>query len=204
MLDPQCKILPQSFYTRDDVVLIARELLGTILYSSFGGIVTAGIITETEAYAGETDRASHAFRGRRTPRTEIMFRNGGTAYVYLCYGVHSLFNVVTSVEGNPHAVLIRSIKPIIGIEVMKQRTCKKAIGIKEGTGPGNVSKLLGIHYSQSGWSLVHENGYSESDRLWIEQSNIGVDPSAIIAGPRIGIGYAGADALLPYRFRVVL
>jgi DNA-3-methyladenine glycosylase len=204
MLNPQSNLLPQSFYTRDDVVLIARELLGTILCSSFSGVVSAGVITETEAYAGAVDRASHAFGGRRTSRTEVMYRNGGTAYVYLCYGVHSLFNVVTSVEGNPHAVLIRSIKPLLGIDAMIHRTGKKSIGIKEGTGPGNVSKLLGIHYSQSGWPLVYEEGNSKVDRLWIEQSGIVIDPSAVIVGPRIGVDYAGSDALLPYRFRVVL
>ena len=197
-------ILQQSFYTRDDVVLIARELLGKVLYSSFNGIKTAGIITETEAYAGAVDKASHAFNGRRTARTEIMFRMGGTAYVYLCYGVHSLFNVVTSVEGIPHAVLIRSVKPAEGIETMKQRTGKLVIGIREGKGPGNVSKLLGIHFSQSGWPLVSKTGDLHGDSLWIEDAGISIDPSLIISGPRVGVEYAGEDALLPYRFRITL
>ena len=196
-------MLPQSFYTRDDVVLIARELLGKVLYTSINGIITAGAITETEAYAGTVDRASHAFNGRRTARTEIMYRIGGTAYVYLCYGVHSLFNVVTSVEGVPHAVLIRSVHPVEGIAAMKERTGKPEIGIREGTGPGNVSRLLGIHFSQSGWPLVPEKGHFQGDSLWIEETGIIINPSTVISGPRIGVGYSGEDAFLPYRFRLV-
>jgi len=197
-------ILPRNFYTRDDVVLIARELLGKTLYSSINGILTSGLITETEAYAGVTDRASHAFNGRRTSRTEVMFMAGGTAYVYLCYGVHSLFNVVTSFEGTPNAVLIRSVKPMEGLEAMKCRNGKTSMGLREGTGPGKVSKILGIHYSHSGWPLVHEKGRPSGDGLWIEDVGIVPDPALIIAGPRIGVDYAGDDALLPYRFRISL
>lgn len=195
-------ILTQSFYTRDDVVLIARELLGKVIYTSINGIITSGVITETEAYAGIVDRASHAFNGRRTARTEIMYRIGGTAYVYLCYGVHSLFNVVTSLEGIPHAVLIRSVSPVEGIATMKERTGKPVIGIRQGKGPGNVSRLLGIHFSQSGWPLVPANGNSEGDRFWIEDNGVYINPSLVTSGPRVGVEYAGDDALLPYRFSV--
>ncbi|NVO18202.1 MAG: DNA-3-methyladenine glycosylase [Bacteroidetes bacterium] len=194
--------LSHAFYTRNDVLDIARDLLGKVLCSSFDGIVTSGIITETEAYAGVTDKASHAYNGRRTQRTEIMFWDGGTAYVYLCYGMHSLFNVVTSLQGIPHAVLVRAIKPLEGIDVMKERTGKKAIGDKEGIGPGKVSKLLGIHFSHSGWSLVEPENQLYGDRIWIEDRMIRVDPSEIVSGPRIGVDYAGEDALLPYRFRI--
>jgi DNA-3-methyladenine glycosylase len=194
--------LPHSFYTRNDVIAIARELLGKVLCSSFDGELTTGIITETEAYAGETDRASHAYNGRRTQRTEIMYWDGGTTYIYLCYGVHSLFNVVTSTKGTPHAVLVRAIKPLEGIEVMKARTGKSAISIKDGTGPGKVSKLLGIHFSQSGRSLINRQKARDTDRVWIEDRMIRVEPSEIISGPRIGVDYAGEDALLPYRFRI--
>jgi DNA-3-methyladenine glycosylase len=109
--------LPSEFYIRTDVVQVARDLLGKVLYTSFNHEITAGIIIETEAYAGVTDKASHAYNNRRTARTEIMYRTGGTAYVYLCYGIHSLFNIVTSVEDNPHAVLIRGIEPLHGIEL---------------------------------------------------------------------------------------
>lgn len=99
-------ILPESFYTRKDVVKIAKELLGKVLVTHFDGVVTSGIITETEAYAGVTDKASHAYGGRRTQRTDIMFWQGGVAYVYLCYGIHHLFNVVTNKADVPHACLL--------------------------------------------------------------------------------------------------
>ena len=103
--------LKREFYLREDVVQIAKELLGKVLFTNIGGKITAGIITETEAYAGITDRASHAYNNRRTARTEVMYAVGGTSYVYLCYGIHHLFNVVTNKKDIPHAVLIRAIKP---------------------------------------------------------------------------------------------
>ena len=114
--------LDQAFYTRSSVTKIAKELLGKIIYTQFGGILTGGIITETEAYEGITDKASHAFNERRTDRTEIMYTIGGVAYVYLCYGVHHLFNFVTNQKGIPHAVLLRGIYPIEGIPSMEKRT----------------------------------------------------------------------------------
>lgn len=114
-------ILPESFYTRTDVVMIAKELLGKTLVTNFGGVATAGMIVETEAYAGVADKASHAYGGRRTTRTEIMYMHGGTAYVYLCYGIHHLFNVVTNVRDVHHAVLIRAIEPLAGIDIMLER-----------------------------------------------------------------------------------
>ncbi|MFO7614898.1 MAG: DNA-3-methyladenine glycosylase [Bacteroidales bacterium] len=184
--------LDRSFYTRDDVVLIARELLGKYILTSFEDGLTGGIITETEAYAGIIDRASHAFNNRRTMRTEVMFGNGGHAYVYLCYGIHSLFNIVTSVENIPHAVLIRGIVPVTGIDIM-QRRMGKPLGNKAGVGPGRVSALLGIHYSHSGIDLL-------GNRIWLEDRNIEVKDQDMMTGPRVGVEYAGDDARLPYRF----
>lgn len=187
-------VLPLSFYTRDDVVAIARELLGKYLYTRFDGGVTGGIIIETEAYAGITDRASHAYGDKRTVRTEVMYRQGGVAYVYLCYGIHSLFNIVTNREGIPHAVLIRGIVPVTGKEIMLQRYGKEISRIGAGSGPGKVSKLLGIHFSHTGTNLT-------GDRIWLEDR--GMDFSdEIITGTRIGVEYAREDALLPYRFRI--
>lgn len=196
-------ILTRSFYTRNDVVLIARELLGKVLVTNIKGMKTSGLITETEAYAGTVDKASHAYNDRRTSRTEIMYREGGTAYVYLCYGVHSLFNVVTSVEGNPHAVLIRAIHPLEGTEIMEKRNGKPLDAKRSGIGPGKVSKLLGIHFSHSGLSLLDEKpSRQETDaQMWIEDRGLVVKDNQIIIGPRIGVDYAGEDALLPYRFR---
>src|SRR2546430_14563541 len=99
--------LSQEFYSRTDVVALARELLGKVLVTNFDRKKTSGIITETEAYNGFVDRASHAYRGRRTARNEHMYSHGGTSYVYICYGMHHLFNVVTNVQDEPHAILIR-------------------------------------------------------------------------------------------------
>ena len=187
--------LQKDFYIREDVVLIAKELLGKVLITNFNGAISAGIITETEAYAGINDRASHAFGGRRTARTETMYATGGTAYVYLCYGIHHLFNVVTNKKDIPHSVLIRAIKPIEGMDVILKRRKQKEISNKLSSGPGTLSQALGIQTSHSGENLL-------GNKIWIEDRGINFSDKEIIKSPRIGVDYAGADALLPYRFFV--
>ncbi len=194
-------LLPPAFYLRADVVQIARELLGKHLITHIGGAITSGIICETEAYAGITDRASHTYNDRRTGRTEVMYRKGGTAYVYLCYGMHSLFNVVTNQKDIPHAVLIRGIIPDEGKEIMLQRAGKSSISRDFGIGPGKVSKILGIHYSHTGLDLTLKSKNSPCIR--IEDRGIRINPDQILTGTRIGVDYAGEDALLPYRFQLV-
>ena len=109
---------------RKDVVGIARELLGKVVCTRIDGELTTALITETEAYAGVTDKASHAYGDRRTKRTEPMYSTGGVAYVYLCYGIHHLFNVVTNKKDVPHAILVRSGKPLSGIKLMLERRQK--------------------------------------------------------------------------------
>ena len=185
--------LNKKFYLRDDVVQISKELLGKYLFTNFNGKLTGGIITETEAYNGIVDRASHAFGGRRTARTDIMFWEGGVAYVYLCYGIHSLFNVVTNKNNTPHAVLIRGIKPTHGIEVMLKRRKKKSVDRTLTNGPGSVAQALGIHYSHTGMSLLGKT-------IWIEDRLEKVDPLQIKRTKRIGVEYSGDSAHLPYRF----
>jgi len=185
--------IPPSFYIKDDVVKIARELLGKYLFTHFNGILTGGIITETEAYAGITDKASHAYDDKRTKRTEIMYYKGGTAYVYLCYGIHSLFNIVTNAENIPHAVLIRGIFPTLGEEIILKRVNKKKLSKEVTNGPGKVSKALGIHFSHSGLSL-------SGDKIWLEDKGIKIAKNEIKITKRIGIDYAGDDVKLPYRF----
>lgn len=192
-------ILPQSFYLRADVVQIAQELIGKILVTHFNGQLTSGLIVETEAYAGTEDKASHAFGGLRSSRTEIMYRAGGIAYVYLCYGIHSLFNVVTNVKDIPHAVLIRGIVPIDGINVMLERSRKNRPSEKMGIGPGRLSKLLGIHSSHSGKQITI-SAKNKNPEIWIEDRADEIGEKRIIATPRIGVDYAGKDAMLPYRF----
>ena len=185
--------LPLDFYLQEDVVKVSRQLLGKVLCTRFKGELTSGIITETEAYEGVTDRASHAWGGRLTERTKIMFKEGGIAYVYLCYGIHHLFNVVTHCEGTPHAVLIRAIQPLDGIEIMEKRRKMKYTNPKFSGGPGTVSIALGITTKHTGTDLL-------GDEIWIEDRGIKVKPAEIESGPRIGVAYAGEHAFLPYRF----
>ena len=188
-------MLPLKYYTQTDVVGISRELLGKVLCTRIQGAETQVIITETEAYAGVDDRASHAFGGRRTKRTEPMFGPGGMAYVYLCYGIHHLFNVVTNVDGVPHAVLVRAGSPVKGLDTMLKRRGKQKEDKTLLAGPGTVAQALGITTKHTGMPLT-------SDTLWIEDQGIVVDASRVTAGPRVGVDYAGEDAALPYRFRV--
>lgn len=175
------------------MVEVSRDLLGKVLCTNIKGCITKASITETEAYAGETDRASHAYGGRRTGRTEPIYQMGGRAYVYLCYGIHHLFNVVTNVEGIPHAVLIRAGSSVQGESEMLRRRGKSVVDKRLLGGPGSLAKALGIKTSHTGISLVE-------DQIWIEDSPANVGGQQIVASPRIGIDYAGEDAALPYRF----
>src|SRR5476651_1862925 len=136
--------LPLSFYTHNDVLAITRNLLGKYLMTRIDGVVTGGYIVEAEAYNGVVDKASHAYGNRLTPRTKTMFMQGGIAYVYLCYGIHEMFNIVTSAEGRPQAILIRAIEPTEGLDEMMSR--RNMISLKPNitSGPGSVAKALGI------------------------------------------------------------
>jgi DNA-3-methyladenine glycosylase len=187
--------LEQGFYTRNDVVEVAGDLLGKVLCSAIDNITTKAVITETEAYAGVEDRASHAYGGRRTRRTEPMFAEGGIAYVYLCYGIHHLFNVVTGRQDNPLAVLVRAGLPLAGVDEMLTRRGRDRADEKLMAGPGTLSQALGIRTDLSGASL---SGTS----IWIEDHGIKIAERAITVGPRIGVDYAAEDAALPYRFVV--
>ena len=182
-----------EFYRRTDVKQIARELIGKVLISTFNGVRSAGRIVETEAYEGVTDRASHAYGGRHTARTSVMFGPGGVAYVYLCYGIHHLFNVVTHVKGVPHAVLVRALEPLSGIEHMRSRSGKKCRENRLCSGPGNLTRAMGIHTGHNGVSLV-------SGGIFIADDGFRPEGSSILSTPRIGVDYAGPDAMLPYRF----
>ena len=187
--------VPVEFYVREDVVQISQDLLGKVLCTHIDGQVTKAIIIETEAYAGTTDKASHAHGGRRTKRTEPLYAQGGTAYVYLCYGIHHLFNVVTNEIDTPHAILIRAGEPLEGSELMRKRRKKQIIDKSLLAGPGTLAQALGITTGLTGTSLLE-------DRIWIEDQQNIINPKSVIAGPRVGIDYAEEDAQLPYRFRV--
>jgi len=189
------KKLPIHFYKRTDVVLIARELIGKIIVTNFDGLVTSGRIVETEAYTSIADKASHAFGGKRTTRNEHMYAGGGTAYVYICYGMHHLFNVVTNAKDIPDAVLIRAVEPITGIDTMLARTRKIKFDNSLTKGPGNAAKALGISKENSGANLLQGAIHIADDGFVTDEKLIGISK-------RIGVEGAGDDALLPYRFYV--
>lgn len=182
-----------SYYLNPDVLFLAKDLLGKVLFTQINGEITAGIITETEAYFGVKDKASHAYGGRRTNRTETLYSEGGISYVYLCYGIHHLFNVVSSVEGEPHAVLIRGIEPLIGKDIMELRRNMPASKPAISSGPGSAAKALGIDSSFNRKDLTGEE-------IWIEDHGIRYNADEIVSTPRVGVAYAQEDALLPWRF----
>ncbi len=187
------KKLPIEFYDRKDVVQIAQDLLGKILITNFDGVITSGKIVETEAYIGFTDKASHSFGGKRTARNEYMYAAPGIAYVYICYGMHHLFNVVTNKKNIPDAVLIRAVEPLEGIETMLKRTGKIKLDNTLTKGPGNVGKALGLSKTHSGANLLSNKIFIYNDNIYLNKNEIGVSK-------RIGVESAGAAALYPYRF----
>lgn len=187
--------LRAEFYQRANVLQVAQELIGKILVTNFNKQLTAARIVETEAYNGIIDKASHAYNNRRTNRTEVMFANGGVAYVYLCYGIHHLFNVVSATENTPHAILIRAAEPLYGIKTMLLRTGKQKIDHSLTKGPGNVSRALGIFKVHSGLNL-------QQSQIYILDDGFKIDRNGIVTSPRIGVDYAAEDALLPYRFYI--
>jgi DNA-3-methyladenine glycosylase len=178
--------LGADFYLRDEVELIAKELLGKVLVIQSGKQKFPARIVETEAYAGAVDAASHAFKNKRTQRTENMFMQGGSTYVYLCYGMHYLFNVVTNQKDIPHAILIRAVEPLFDVS----HQLKKGKRLP-GSGPALVTKLLGINLSHNGISLIHNELFIADD---------GYVPASIAVSPRIGVDYAGNAAKWLYRF----
>lgn len=184
--------LGTDFYERDDVTQIARELLGKYIITTFDQQTTVGRIVETEAYAGIIDKASHAYNNRRTARTEVMFGPAAVSYVYLCYGIHHLFNLVCNVKDKPDAVLIRGIEPVEGMHIMLQRFNKEKTDSSIGRGPGNVSKALGISTQHTGLSL-------QSKQIWLAEDNASTSFN-VLTSPRIGVDYAGEHAKWLYRF----
>ena len=189
------KKLPFNFYKRKNVVAIAKELVGKIVVTKFDGLTTSGRIVEAEAYVAMIDKASHAFGGRRTAKNEHMYASPGTAYVYICYGMHQMLNIVTNEKDVPDAVLIRAVEPLEGINIMLQRTGKEKLDFTLTKGPGNVGKALGIFKKHSGLHLLDDEIYLADDGFELKENQIGISG-------RIGVASAGADALLPYRFYV--
>ena len=184
--------LPREFYIRSDVLEVARDLLGKkLVIPNKNSQRVAGIIVETEAYRGPEDRASHAYGGRRTNRTETMYGIGGTAYVYFVYGMYNQFNVVTNVENAPHAVLVRALEPVEGFDIIKRRRAGRS-EYEWTSGPGRLCIALGIDRKLDKADLLGE-------RVWLEEG-ISVSPRQIARGPRIGIEYAESWVKKPWRF----
>lgn len=187
------KKLNLSWYEHEDVVTMARELIGKVLCSRIDGKFTSGLIVETEAYSGHNDKACHANGRKMTQRNRIMFESGGHAYIYLCYGIHHLFNVVTNRQGVADAVLIRALEPVAGVETMLQRRKMKKIGKRLTAGPGVLTQALGISTKYYGEPL-------DQNIIWIEDNKESIKD--IVSTTRIGVEYAEEDALKPWRFYI--
>lgn len=187
--------LTRSFYERNNVDVLAKKLLGKKLVTNFNSVITAGFITEVEAYSGRNDKACHANNGLRTSRTEVMYGAGGYAYVYLCYGIHHMINIVTNVEGQADAVLIRAFEPIDGIDTMLERRGFDKLTKALTSGPGNVGKALGLD------TKIHNGLSLLGNEIWIEDQPE-VSEEHIITSTRIGVDYAEEDALKPWRFYI--
>ena len=184
--------LTDSFYRRTNVVKIARELLGKVLFTNVNGIITAGMIVETEAYSWK-EKGCHAYGAKKTNRNAVMFERGGHTYVYLCYGMHHLFNIVTNETNIPEAVLIRAVQPVHGIDEMMMRRGNLKNEFHLTSGPGKLTKALGIDRKLNGKFLM-------GNEVWVEDAGNRVSSRDIVKSPRIGIDYAGEDAQLPWRF----
>ena len=184
--------LTDSFYRRTNVVKIARELLGKVLFTNVNGIITAGMIVETEAYSWK-EKGCHAYGAKKTNRNAVMFEGGGHTYVYLCYGMHHLFNIVTNETNIPEAVLIRAVQPVHGIDEMLIRRGNLKNEFHLTSGPGKLTKALGIDRKLNGKFLM-------GNEVWVEDAGNRVSSRDIVKSPRIGIDYAGEDAQLPWRF----
>ncbi len=191
----QSKKLLRSFYTRDNVVAISRELVGKFLFTHISGKLTGGMIVETEAYSSRNDRACHANDNKLTKRNAVMHGPGGHAYVYLCYGIHHLFNIVVNKAGTADAVLIRAIEPVAGIETMLQRRAMDELKYNLTSGPGSLSVALGISTQHYGLDLL-------GTTIWVEDRGVTFRKNEITAAERIGVDYAGEHASYPWRFFV--
>lgn len=174
--------------------MIARQLLGKRLVTRVDNVITAGMIVETEAYSWR-ERGCHAYGGRKTARNASMFLPGGHAYVYFCYGLHHLVNVVTNDEGIAEAVLIRAVEPIEGIDTMRiRRNMPDAPVWQLTSGPARLTQAMGIDLKMNGQLL-------SGDNIWLEAGEQ-ISPRMVETSCRIGIPYAREDAKLPWRFYI--
>lgn len=194
---PKTKRLSHDFFLHTDVVQICKSLIGKVLVSTIDDLYTSGIIVEAEAYRGPDDKACHAFNHRRTPRTEVLYKDGGHAYIYICYGIHHLFNIVTAPKEMAHAVLIRALEPLEGKDIMMKRRNMISMEPKITRGPGALSVAMGFNANLSGMNMN-----SKESKIYIEDRRLVYTDEHVKSGTRIGVENAGVSALLPWRFWV--
>lgn len=187
--------LTKEYYQQEDVVFLAKDLLAKHIFTNIDGELCEAKIVETEAYKAPEDKASHAFNNRRTDRTAVFYEAGGISYVYLCYGIHYLFNIITNKADIPNAILIRAVEPVKGIEIMSRRRNKKVTDYSLTSGPGALSSALGINKRHNALDLTLST-------IWIEDKGVFLSNEEIIASPRVGIAYAEEWAGKPWRFRI--
>ncbi len=194
-MNPKGKRLPASYYASTDVTYLAKDLIGKFLCSDIDGMYCSGRIVETEAYRAPDDRACHAYNNRRTTRTEVMFSKGGVSYIYVCYGLHHLMNVVTGPRDHAHAILIRALEPVDGIVFIANRRQMELMDPRLTKGPGALSVALGLRSSLTGTSL-----FKKGSPIWIEDRGIRIEDKNICISKRIGVESAGDAAHWPWRF----
>ena len=188
-------VLPQTYYLDEDVVALARDLIGKHLYVRTEGVLTGGIIVETEAYRGPEDTGAHSFNHRRTARNEIMYSPGGVVYMYICYGIHDMLNIVTGPAHCAHAVLIRALQPTVGLETMRERRTVRHEDPRLCRGPGALAKALAL-------KKVHNGSSLQGPEIWIEDQGLSYPDTEVVAGPRIGLNIAEPYKSIPWRFYV--
>lgn len=187
--------LPQSYFLNEDVVFLARDLVGKYLFVNTEETLTGGIIVETEAYRGPDDVGAHAYNHRRTSRNDIMYSDGGVVYMYICYGIHDMLNIVTAPENIPHAILIRAIQPTEGLAIMRERRKVRNEDTRLCRGPGALAKALALKKIHNGISL-------QENEIWIEDRGLKYADEDVVAGPRIGLNISEPYKSIPWRFYV--
>ena len=189
-------ILPKEFYTREDTLSVAKDLLGKYLFTALDGKLTGGMIVETEAYIGPLDAGSHAFNNRRTTRNETMYAEGGVTYMYICYGIHDMLNVVTGAKDSSHAVLIRAVEPRVGIDIMQQRRGENIPLKRLCSGPGALARAFGLKKIHDGMDMSSRN------TIWIEDQGTILSEADIKASGRVGLGCSEPYFSIPWRFYI--
>jgi DNA-3-methyladenine glycosylase len=189
-------LLPLEFYQRPDVLTIARELLGKHVCTRIDGELTTGRIVETEAYRHEGDPSITLHLQRKARQAQALYQPGGHAYLYTVYRVHTLFNLTVNDDAHPDAVLIRAIEPLEGVEIMLRRRGLAKLARNLTAGPGVLSQALGLTPALNGELLT-------GPQIWLEDASEIIDSENITASSRVGLEYAGEEAVaLPWRFRL--